>query len=112
MRYLRVVIVAWGLTGLGAVAGSVPGNALGARGLFIGAMVGGTLALLAAIRILTTLGWLDTERRRGGSIGGLVGFALASPLAVMNLHTPVAPILFASLVGFGVVLGAGRGAVR
>ena len=112
MRHIRVVLLAWIVTGLGAVAGSIAGNAFGRRGMFIGAMVGGTLALLGAIRLLTSLEWLDVERRRGGSIGGLVGFALASPLAVMNLHTPITPILVTSLVGIGVVLGAGRGAVR
>ena len=112
MRHIRVVLLAWIVTGFGAVVGSVAGNAFGRRGLFIGAMVGGTLALLVAIKLLGSLQWLDPERRRGGSIGGLVGFALASPLAVMNLHTPVIPILVTSLVGLGVLLGAGRGAVR
>lgn len=100
------------MTGFGAVAGSILGNAFGRRGLFIGATVAGTLALLIAIQVLTGLRWLDSERRRGGTIGGLVGFALAAPLAVMNLQTPVIPIVVTSLVGFGVVLGAGRGAVR
>ncbi len=112
MRHLRVVMLAWLVTGFGAVGGSIVGNAFGRRGLFIGATIGGTLALLLAIQGLTSLRWLDGDRRRGGTIGGLVGFALASPLAVMNLHTPVIPIVVTSLVGFGVVLGAGRGAVR
>jgi len=110
MRQLRVILLAWLGTGAGAVAGSIVGNAFGRRGLFIGATVGGTLALLLAIHVATSRGWLRADRNRGATIGGLVGFALASPLAVMNLHTPVTPILVTSLVGICALLGAGRGA--
>jgi hypothetical protein len=112
MRHLRVVLLAWLVTGIGAVVGSLVGGMFGRQGMFIGTMVGGTLALLAAIGLLASLGWLDPERRRGGSIGGLVGFALASPFIFMNLDTPIVPIGVTLLVGAGVVLGAGRGAVR
>jgi hypothetical protein len=38
---------------------------------------------------------------------GIAGFAAAAPIAVANLHTPVTPVLSCSLVGLGVLLGAG-----
>jgi hypothetical protein len=34
-----------------------------------------------------------------------VGFAIATPIAVTNLHTPVTPVLICSLAGVGVLLG-------
>lgn len=112
MRHLRVIILAWLVTGAGAVLGAMAGAVFGKQGLFMGAMAGGTLAVLYAVRLLTTRGWLDVERRRGGAIGGLVGLALAAPLAVMNLDTPWIPVLVTSLVGIVLLIGAGRGAVR
>ncbi len=112
MRHVRLLVLTWIITATGAFVGSVLGNAFGRKGLFVGAMVGGTLALLAAIQLVSALRWLDADRQRGGAIGGLVGFGFASTLAVMYLQTPVIAVLVASLVGIGVILGAGPGAVR
>lgn len=78
----------------------------------MGAIMLGTLAILLAIRLVAGFGWLNPERRRGGSIGGLCGFALAAPLAAMNLDTPLVPLLVMAIVGIGVVLGAGPSAVQ
>lgn len=112
MRHVRLVVLTWIITAAGALAGSLLGNVLGRKGFFVGAMVGGTLALLGAIQLAFALQWLDADRQRGGAIGGLVGFGFASTLAVMHLDTPIIPVLVASLVGVGVILGAGPGAVR
>lgn len=112
MRHVRVAVLTWIITGTGAFVGSMLGNALGQKGLFVGAMVGGTLALLGAIQAVAALHWLDADRQRGGAIGGLVGFGFASTLAVMNPQTPIILVLVTSLVGVGVILGAGPGAVR
>lgn len=112
MRHARLVLLTWIITATGAFVGSVLGTAFGRKGLFVGAMAVGTLALLGAIHLVAMLRWLDVDRQRGGAIGGLVGFGFASTLAVMHLQTPILAVLAASLVGIGVILGAGPGAVR
>ncbi|MBA2292131.1 MAG: hypothetical protein H0W15_06725 [Gemmatimonadales bacterium] len=112
MRHARLVLLIWIITATGAFAGSIAGSAFGRKALFVGAMVGGTLALLGAIRLVAAFGWLDADRQRGGAIGGLVGFGFASTLAVMHLQDPIIPVLVVSLAGVGVILGAGPGAVR
>lgn len=88
--------------------GSILGNGLAGRtGLFGGAIVGGVLGVSIAVMIVARLGWLPREDRRGAAAGGIVGFAVAAPIAVMNLHTPVTPVLICGLAGVGVLLGAG-----
>ncbi|HEY4319726.1 MAG TPA: hypothetical protein VGM77_01005 [Gemmatimonadales bacterium] len=110
MRILRVFLVAWLLTYCGAVVGSLIGRPFGQQDVFLGAVVLGTLTILLAIKLLGRFGWFNVERRRGGSIGGLCGFALAAPLAAMNLDSPLIPLLAMALVGLGVVAGAGPSA--
>lgn len=112
MRYLRLIVVTSILTGLGALAGVLLGQPLGRRTTMLAAMVGGTLALLAALRFVGRRGWFDATRLKGGSIGGLVGLALASPLAVMTGQNPAVLLAASTLVGVGVLVGAGPGAVR
>ena len=112
MRHFRVALIAWLLTAAGATFGALTGSLFGREGRFLGATILGTLAVLVAIQILTARGWLDPERRKGGSIGGFVGLALGAPLALMNIHTPLIAIAAFSLVGVCVLLGAGPNAVR
>lgn len=112
MRHIRVGLFAWLLTAAGATIGAVAGNLVGQQGLFLGASVLATLAVLLAIELLVERGWLDGERRRGGSIGGLSGLAIGGPVALMNLHSPLLAIAALAMVGVGVLFGAGRNAVR
>jgi hypothetical protein len=100
-------LTAWALAGLGAVIGSILGNAAGKPGLFAGAVVGGVVGVGAAVVALTKLQWLAPEDRRGAFVGGIVGFAVAAPIAVTNLHTPVTPMLICGLAGAGLLLGVG-----
>jgi hypothetical protein len=95
------------LAGLGAVIGSILGNAAGKPGLFAGAVVGGLLGVMAAVAALAKLQWLSGEDRRGAFVGGIVGFAVAAPVAVTNLRTPVIPVLICGLAGVGLLLGVG-----
>jgi hypothetical protein len=113
MRQLRVIVIAWWITGAGAVVGSLLGDVTGARDM-VGASVLGTLALLFGIRVLASRNWLDPDRRKGGSIGGLVGFALAAAFAAVRFGTPSLLVLAGStlLVGVGVLVGAGWDAAR
>lgn len=114
MKPFRAFLAAWALAGIGAVIGSILGNAAGKRGLFAGAVVGGLLGVAAAVAGLAKLRWLPREDRRGAFIGGAAGFAVAVPIAVTNLHTPITPVLICGLAGAGLLLGVGvaRGSRR
>lgn len=112
MRTLRVVGLTWFLVDCGAVLGWALGKQFGRQELFLGGIVLGTLAILLAIRLLVQFRWLNPERRRGGSIGGLCAFALAAPLAAMNMDSPLVPFLVFGFVGVGVIAGAGPSAVE
>jgi hypothetical protein len=107
LRPISSFITAWGLAGLGAVIGSILGNAAGRPGLFAGAVVGGIVGVGAAVTALTKLRWLSAEDRRGALVGGIVGFAVAAPIAATNLHTPVIPVLICGLAGACLLLGVG-----
>jgi hypothetical protein len=112
MRTLRLVGLTWILTDCGVVLGWALGKQFGLEELFLGGIALGTLAILLAIRVLVRLGWLNPERRRGGSIGGLCAFALAAPIAKIHMDTPLVPLLVMAFVGVGVIVGAGRSAVE
>ena len=107
MRPRLTLLLAWLLTGFCTVAVSVAGNAFGKRGLFAGAVAGGVAGVLLSVAIATRLGWLARAERFGATVGGLVGFAIAAPIAVLNLDTPVTPVACTALVGVGVLFGAG-----
>jgi hypothetical protein len=107
MKPYIVLFLTWALAGAGAVGGSILGNAVGKVGLFAGAFVGGVLGVCGAVVAATRLRWLPQLERTGALIGGICGFALATPLAVWNLHTPLTPVLSCSLAGLGVLVGVG-----
>ena len=107
IKVYPTLIVTWLLAGFGAVVGSILGNAFGTAGLWAGAIGGGALTTVAAVALSVSRGWLPRPARGGALVGGLVGFAVAAPLAVANLHTPLTPIVVTSLAGIGVLLGAG-----
>lgn len=107
MKTLRVFLAAWILAGLGAVIGSILGNGVGKGGLFVGAIAGGVLGVTASVAAASRFHWLSREDRAGAFGGGIIGFAIAAPIAVANLHTPVTPVLICGLPGVGVLLGAG-----
>ena len=109
MRPIPAFLAAWMLAGLGAVIGSILGNGVGKPGLFLGAGVGGILGVTAAVVVAARFHWLSRADRAGGIVGGIIGFAIAAPIAVVNLHTPITPVLICGLAGVGVLLGAGVG---
>lgn len=112
MRQLRLILVTSFITALAAGLGVIVGSLGGSRGRFVIATVFGTLGVLLAVRTVVRLGWFDVERRRGGSIGGMVGLALATPLVAMRPEAVAVIGGAALLIGVGVLLGAGRGASR
>jgi hypothetical protein len=107
LKPFPLFITAWALAGLGAVIGSILGNAAGKGGLFAGAILGGMIGIGVAVAIGSKLQWLPTADRVGALVGGGAGFAVAAPIAVSNLHTPVTPILICALAGVGLLLGVG-----
>jgi hypothetical protein len=107
LKPIPVFIGVWALAGLGAVLGSIVGYATGKSGLFAGAVIGGLLGVVAAVVALTKVRWLSPEDRAGGLVGGMIGFAVAAPIAATNLHTPVTPVLICGLAGVGLLLGVG-----
>ena len=112
MRTLRVILFVWILTDCGTALGWLLGQPFGRQTFFLASVVLGTLSILLAIKLLVRFGWLNAERRRGGSIGGLCGFALAAPLAAMNLDQPLAALAVLGFVGIAVLIGAGPSAAQ
>jgi hypothetical protein len=105
LKPIPVFFATWALAGVGAVIGSILGHAAGKPGLFTGAIVGGVLGVAVAVGAVTKLHWLSPEDCRGALAGGIVGFGVAAPIAVTNLHTPVMPVLISGLAGVGLLLG-------
>ena len=85
--------------------GSILGHGAGKTGLFTGAIVGGILGIVIAVDAGTKLKWLSSEDRAGALVGAMLGFGVAAPIAVTNLHTPVTPVLISGLAGVGLLVG-------
>ena len=107
MRTLPTLLLSWFATGFAAAVGSILGNAFGARGLHVGAVAGGTLGVLGAVAAAKRLGWLPRDETRGAFVGGVLGFAIAIPITLTHMQTPIVPVLSCSFVGIGVLVGAG-----
>ena len=107
MRAFPTLLLTWFVTGLGAMAGSILGNAAGPPGLRVGAVAGGVLGLLGAVTAARRLAWLPRGETRGAFVGGLVGFAFAVPITLTHMGSPLIPVLSCGLVGIGALLGAG-----
>jgi hypothetical protein len=107
LKSIPVLLLTWALAGIGAVIGSILGNAAGKPGLFAGAALGGVLGVGAAVLAGSRLRWLSLEDRRSAFLGGIVGFGVAAPIATANLHSPVIPVLVCGLAGVGLLLGVG-----
>ncbi len=105
MKSLSILVLVWLLTGVGAVAGSILGNALGKKGLFAGALVGGAVLAYCTPILCSRLGWIATAAKRAAARGALLGFLVAAPIAATNLRTPVVPVLICSLAGVGAMIG-------
>ena len=106
LRTPAVFIMVWLVTGGGAVAGSILGAALGKATLFVGAVLGGLLGSVLSVWIVKYLGWLTSREHRLATLGAVLGFLVAAPIAGLNLDGPVVPVLATALAGVGAVIGA------
>jgi ethanolamine transporter EutH len=102
------LVTVWIIAGAAAVGGSMLGVAAGERWLFAGAILGGALGAFAGVAVCVKLAWLSPHQRTAASVGAVAGFLVAAPIAALNLHTPVTPVLICSLAGVGALVGAGR----
>lgn len=112
LRTLRVVGFTWLLVDVGAALGWLLGQPFDRQARFLSAIVVGTLAIMLALKLMVGFGWLNPDRRRGGSIGGLCGFAISAPLAAMNLDRPLVALGLMGFTGIAVLLGAGFSAAQ
>lgn len=107
-----MILIAWFITSAGASAGWFLGGLFDRKVAFFAATVAGTLSLLYAMTFLIDRHWFMEERRRGGTIGGLVGLCIAAPLVLMSTATPLLGVAALFSVGIGVLVGAGGGALE
>lgn len=112
MKELRLFLAMWIVGGFGAALGSIIGHAFGSRGLFIGAVVGGLLAVALIAQFGAWRGWISKSQRGLTMLGGALGFLMAAVIATRTLSSPIGPIVSSLLIGSGALLGArvgGRG---
>jgi hypothetical protein len=107
LRAFPTLLLTWLATGGGAFLGSVLGNSASPTGLYVGGAIGGAAGLALGVLLASRMGWLPLRERGGALLGGLIGFAIATPIALSNLHTPVTPVLACGLAGIGALFGAG-----
>jgi len=106
MKPFLVFVASWLAAGAGALVGSVLGNAAGKTGLFVGGAVGGAIGVSLAVLLARRLGWLPPRETTGALTGGVLGFAVAVPVTLTHMGTPVIPVLSCAVVGIGVMIGA------
>ncbi|MEO6447504.1 MAG: hypothetical protein ABIZ91_05600 [Gemmatimonadaceae bacterium] len=107
MKAQKAFVFVWLFTGVSATLGSIVGGALGRPFLFAGAILGGVLGVLGSVRLAAAWQWLAPESWRFAVLGGVLGFAIAAPIAVLNLDTPITPFFSCALAGAGALVGAG-----
>jgi hypothetical protein len=106
VKHFRLFIIVCTVDGPLIVGGSILGAAFGQRGLFAGAIVGGLIGIIVAVRLALWRGWISVQNQRNTLLGGIIGFAVAALIATNNLHTPVIPALSGLLIGAGAVIGS------
>src|SRR5258706_2318166 len=104
-KNISLFLIVCFLSGVGILSGSVLGHSAGGNGLFIGAMVGGSLGVLASTWLAIRFNLIERSTYGAVAMSGLVGFALASGIAITNLHTPIIPLMSVALVGLGTMVG-------
>jgi len=107
MQAQGTFVLVWLLAGVFAVAMSIVVGRLGEPFLFAGALGGGPIGVAVGVWLAGRLGWLAASELRLAFIGGSLGFFVAAPIAVLNLHSPVAPVLSCALAGAAALVGAG-----
>ena len=108
MGRIFLFLVAIILCGLGAMGGSIAGNAFGKTGLWVGGVVGGLVAASITSWLAAKMDWISNRQRARTTVGTAIGFLIAAGIAVNTLSSPVGPVASTVLCGLGAVIGAGR----
>jgi hypothetical protein len=104
-KNISLFLIVCFLSGVGTLIGSVLGHSISRNGLFMGAIVGGSLAVLVSTWLAVGLHLIDRSTYAAVTLSGLAGFVLASLITMANLHTPIIPLISVALVGFGAIVG-------
>jgi uncharacterized membrane protein len=84
------------------------GGAFGEHPLFIGALLGGALTSVVAVRFAEYQAWMPRANRARVITGAVVGFCVAAIIATQTLSSPVGPVLSSLLIGVGAVIANRR----
>lgn len=106
IKHFWLFIIVCAVTSPLIVGGSILGAAFGQRGLFAGALLGGLIGVIVAVRLALWRAWISAQNQRNTTLGGIIGFAVAALIATNNLHTPVIPALSGLLIGAGAIIGS------
>ncbi len=105
VKHLLLFLVVSGFDAGCILLGSFMGHSISTIGIFAGAIVGGVVGVAAAVWLAVGLRLLDRASYLATFLGGLVGFILATVIAVKNLHGPLIPMASVGLIGLGAILG-------
>jgi hypothetical protein len=106
MKSVYLFIASCILAGIGGAVGSILGNGLGGKGLWIGGVIGGLLGATSAALVSRSVGWILPSQVKATAIGAALGFLIAALIAVNTLSSPIGPVLATALVGVGALIGA------
>lgn len=108
MRALLTFFLISIFTGIFAVGGSILGGlVLGQSGLFFGAIVAGILGVVLSGLVAVKFKLVQASGISLAMVGGVLGYLLASALAVYGSRTfnnAIVPVLSVFLVGLGFLL--------
>jgi hypothetical protein len=93
------------LSGVSTFIGSVLGHAVGGNGVFLGALVGGCIGVVASTWLAMRFKLISRSTYGAVALSGIAGFILASIIAVTNLYTPIIPLASIALIGLGAIIG-------
>lgn len=105
-KLLKLFMLEVLLGGVGAVGGSILGNAFGRGGLFAGAAIGGIAMVTVAGYLACRLDCIDRRERFWVIGGGIAGFIVACLVALATISSPAGPVSASLIIGVGAVLGA------
>ena len=105
---MLLFLTTWLLGTVCAVGGSMVGAGFPEHALFIGALLGGAIGCIVAVRLAVWRGWVAREHRGRVTFGALIGFVIASVIATQTLSSPIGPGLSSLLIGVGAVLANRR----
>jgi hypothetical protein len=106
VNYLLLFLLSYFLGGAGAAVGATVIGGLGRGAAIGGGILVGAPLVAAAAWLAVRWKWIGRHQRFWTIVGGVLGFGLALLVTLSTLSTPTGPLLGASLIGAGAVLGA------